>query len=252
MHFSFFRKNKHIFILLFFVTLAYIPILSGMVSLTNDARMVTYPVFYYFSDQLSKGHIPWWHYNINLGFPLHADPGTPFWNPIFWLFVLIGKNYYVFTLFIWIHVPIASIGVFKLCRWLKISANASTIVAFTYVCSGYYANHLQHPNNLLEAAYLPYVLLYFFKILNSTDFLNALYLSVSFFFLINSGYPAFPVSMLYFLSIILLVAITTDAQLRINQSLKRIFFLLGISLLFTVILCLPYLISLAGIFNNFY
>jgi hypothetical protein len=248
----FFSKNKHILILLIFVILAYLPILSGLVSLTNDARMVTYPIFYYFSDHLSKGEIPWWNYNINSGFPLHADPGTPFWNPIFWLFALLGKNYYIFTLFVWIHIPIAAIGIFKLCGWLKISKNTSLILAAIYICCGYYANHLQHPNNLLEAAFLPYALLYFFKTLYSKNLIDSLYLAVSLFFFINSGYPGFPISACYFFLVFFLISVITTKELRSRENIKRSLFLLLISFLFTVILCLPYLVSLYQISNNFY
>lgn len=248
----FFEKNKPILFLLIFAIVAYAPLLFGLVSLTNDARMVTYPIFYYFSDQLSKGHIPWWHYNINLGFPLHADPGTPFWNPLFWLFALLGKSYYIFTLFVWIHIPIAGIGIFKLCKWLNISESISVVLAGVYVCSGFYAAHLQHPNNLLEAAFLPYVLLYFFKTLYSKNFRDSLYLSVSLFFFINSGYPGFPISLFYFLLIIFLLCFITDDQFRKFNNIKRILFLLLNSLLFAIILCLPYLVSVYEIFDNFY
>ena len=36
--------------------------------LKNDALTLSYPLFYFFSDQLRQGIIPWWHPNLHLGF----------------------------------------------------------------------------------------------------------------------------------------------------------------------------------------
>ena len=103
------------------LVIAYLPMLSFVMGIKNDALVVTYPIFYFFSSELGHGHIPWWHYNLHMGFPLHADPGTPFWNPIFWVFALLGKNIFVFTLLIWTHVFIATLGFFNLGKWFCFS-----------------------------------------------------------------------------------------------------------------------------------
>jgi hypothetical protein len=125
-------------------------------------------------------------------------------------------------------------------------------LAAAYICSGLYASHLQHPNNLLEAAYLPYVLLYFLKTLSSKELPDALYLAITLFFFINSGYPGFPISLLYFFLVILLVWVIAAGHSGISERIKKGAFLLLVSLLFTVVLSLPYLVSVYEILDNFY
>ncbi len=216
-------------------------------SIKNDALSVSYPVFYFFSNELQNGNLPWWHYNMNMGFPLHADPGTPFWNPLWWMFALVGKNIYIYTLFIYLHILIAATGMFKLSKWLKLSDNVSTVLGVVYVCSGFYVSHLQHPNNLLEAAYLPFILMFFLQTLLKPTTRSAVLLSISIFFFVNSGYPAFPMSLGYFLLPLAAIVIIRDKNLRTNQHLKSLTRFFNLSFVIAIGLSLPYLVS---IFEN--
>ena len=56
----------------------------------------------------------------------------------------------------------------------------------------------------------------------------------------------------YFFLGFFLISVITTKELRSRENIKRSLFLLLISFLFTVILCLPYLVSLYQISNNFY
>lgn len=242
-----YKFNRHLISCLLMVTIAYLPMVTFVMSIKNDALSVSYPVFYFFSNELHNGNLPWWHFNMNMGFPLHADPGTPFWNPLWWMFALVGKNIYIYTLFIYLHILIAATGMFKLSKWLKLSDNVSTVLGVVYVCSGFYVSHLQHPNNLLEAAYLPFILMFFLQMLLSPTIRSAILLSISIFFFVNSGYPAFPMSLVYFLLPIAAIVIIRDKNLRTTQHLKSLIRFFSFSFVIAIGLSLPYLVS---IFEN--
>src|SRR5690349_1197958 len=103
------------------LSLAYLPLWSFLMSIKNDALTLSYPPFYFFSSQLAAGHIPWWHFNLHLGFPLHADPGFPFWSPITWLWSAFGSGVHSYTLLIFFYVLISGVGVIKLAKWMALS-----------------------------------------------------------------------------------------------------------------------------------
>ena len=234
------------------LVIAYLPMLSFVMGIKNDALVVTYPIFYFFSSELGHGHIPWWHYNLHMGFPLHADPGTPFWNPIFWVFALLGKNIFVFTLLIWTHVFIATLGFFNLGKWFCFSNKLNIALSISYACSGFFVCHIQHTNNLFEAAFLPFVILYFLKLISRPNYLNAFLLSISLFFFVNSGYPGFPIVTLYFLGFLLMFILIKNPSQTEKWDLKKIVAYLLLSIVLAILFCLPYLISLIDIGDNFF
>ena len=245
------KKNNPYLLLTLLLAFAYLPLLSFFMGIKNDALVVTYPVFYFFSNQLSRGHIPWWHYNLHMGFPLHADPGTPFWNPIFWSFALTGKNIFVFTWLIWTHVLIAAYGFFRLGKWLGFTNKLNIVLSLSYACSGFFVCHIQHTNNLFEAAFLPFVLVYFLQLVYQPSTKYAVLLAISLFFLVNSGYPGFPISAIYFLVLLLLLVLFNNPSTYSTGYLKKIFSYLLLAIVLAVLFSLPYLVSLTDIANNF-
>src|SRR5688572_21937965 len=101
------------------LSLAYFPMWSFIMSLKNDALTLSYPPFRFFSEQLAGGHIPWWHFDLHMGFPLHSDPGFPFWSPITWLWAIPPANLYTYTFLVYSYVLIGGIGVLKLAKWFR-------------------------------------------------------------------------------------------------------------------------------------
>jgi len=158
-----FNRNKSCLFFILLIAIAYSPMLSGIMAIKNDALVVSYPIYYFLSSQLQQGILPFWNYNLNGGFPLHAEVGSLFWNFWLWIFPLTSKSIYGYTLEIALHIIIAATGMFKLGRYLKFSNQTSCFMMFCYVCSGFYVAHLQHTNNIFESSYIPFVLLYFLK-----------------------------------------------------------------------------------------
>src|SRR5690606_11210155 len=80
------------FILFLFVTLVYFPIVFQFFALKNDALTDNFPQKFFFSKLLRSGIFPLWNPFINHGIPLYADPGFAYWQPITWLFGLMGYS----------------------------------------------------------------------------------------------------------------------------------------------------------------
>lgn len=229
------------FFLLF--SLAYLPLWSGIMSLKNDALILSYSMYHFFSEQLQHGIIPWWHPNLHLGFPLHADPGFPFWTPITWIAALIGSSLYVYTGLMMAYLAIAGLGMIKLTKWLRFGFSAQLLISLAYVLSGFFVAHLQHPHYIFEAAFIPFCLLFLLRLIYTPTLRNALLLSVSLFFLVNSGYPSFPISAAYFFTLLTASLLLCDQAVRSRRHLRLLIPCFGVTLITVFFLCLPYLAS---------
>ena len=243
--------SVHKIYLLFFLllALAYFPMLSYRMSLKNDAITLSYPLFYFFSEQIQQGIMPWWHPNLHMGFPLHAEPGFPFFNPITWIWSVFGSNLYLYTLQVWTYIILSGIGMLLLGRWLNLSRTTQVFMALAYTVSGYYAAHLQHLHYLFEASFVPFCLLFTLKLIYTPRLRNALFLAISLFFLVNSGYPAFVLFTAYFLFILSGLIFLTEPSARTGFKRFTGYFLVAIG--FAAALSLPYIASIAEIYPLF-
>ena len=245
------KKNYPVIVAICVICVAYLPLLSGFFSIKFDALYYYYPVHFFFSEQLQSGSIPLWFYNLNGGFPMHADVGTPFWNFTLWLFPLLGKSVYVFTLSMLSHVALAAFGMYKLARHLQLSNGVASVLMVCYVCSGYYAAHLTHPPYIFEIAYIPFILLFFLRTVYNPNFKNSIWLGISLFFLINSGYPGFCIATLYFLIAFFIAHIVANKALRNGKTLWKVVCFLSLACTIGAVLSLPLFVSYMGIANNY-
>lgn len=244
--------NKHQWLIpLIGILLAYFPLLSSVMSLKNDTTVLSYPIFYYFSSQIHHGIFPFWHYNMHLGFALYADPGTPFLNPLFWLFAIIGNSISIYAFYIITHLLIGLYGMYLLGKQFGFNNKTNSIVAIAYVAGGYFVSHLQHANGIIECAYLPFVVNYLYALFKKPCIKNSILLGLFFYLFTISGYPGFAIGMPYFIAILGTgYFITSTTKNTIKQNSKALL-LFGLSLLIAVLLCLPFLLALYNNVENF-
>ena len=245
------KKNFSVLAGILIICIAYLPVLSGAASIKFDALQYYYPIHYFSSNQLQLGSIPFWHYNLNGGFPLHADVGTPFWNFTLWIFPLLGNSVYMYTLSILLHIAIAAFGIYKLARYLGMSNVVAPVVMVCFVCSGFYAAHLEHPPYIFECAYIPFVVLFFLRTIFLPVLRNAVLLGISLFFLINSGYPGFCISTLYFLIFLFIGILVSHKAIRAKRHLLPVMGFMFCACAIGGILSSPLLVSYWGIANNY-
>lgn len=142
---------------LLFVVLLY-PLLSGKAEPRWDARDMIYPSFAYSVDSFSEGRLPLWDPYSNCGYPFHAEPGTPAWNPVTpllgFLFSDTGTGFIAYWLLHWWW------GGAGMLRWaMKRGAGAAggLAAAAAYAFSGFFVGHAEHTSFIVIAGWLPWI-----------------------------------------------------------------------------------------------
>ena len=115
------KEGKYYILLLFILLVAYLPLSTLHFAMKNDAFSDNFPDKYFLSQSLHAGIFPLWNPYMNFGFPVYADPGFAFWNPITWLFAAIGYSAYTLTIEVLLYIYLAGIFMFRLGKWLRLS-----------------------------------------------------------------------------------------------------------------------------------
>ena len=184
-------------LILFIALLAYLPLSSFYFGMKNDAFSDNFPDKFFISEAIHNGASPLWNPYMNFGFPVYADMGVAFWNPITWLFAAIGYNAYTLTLEVLLYIFIAGICTYRLGKYLKLPDNVSVCMACMYMCSGFFTGSLQYINFLTAAAFLPAVLQGILRLIEIPSASGSFLLSLAAYMVLASGHPAIPVAGLY-------------------------------------------------------
>src|SRR5882724_11296837 len=199
------RKDLLNYLLLgIFLVIAYLPVSSFLFALKNDALADNFPNKYFFSASLHAGYLPLWNPYMNFGLPLYADPGFAFWEPITWLFGIVGYNIYTLTIEVLLYIWLSGIFMYELGKYFRHSLTVCFLMAIMYMCCGFFIGNLQHINFITGAAFLPIVVKTFLQLQEKFTYRRLLYCGLSLYFLTTGGHPAIPFATLYFLAAIYL------------------------------------------------
>ena len=188
------------------------------------------------------GELPLWDPYQNLGYPMHANPQGYVWYPLTQLFALFGEySPYFMNLELVLHIFIAALGIYFLFKYLNIINYASLLGAVSFGLSGFITGSSHMIGFTIAAAWLPWVLLYFFKCLRSLDTKNFIILAILGMFQITGSYVAFSIILVY-----VLFGILTYALIRkqIQNAAPKILRLCLISVPLFLILSSPFLYSI--------
>jgi hypothetical protein len=205
-------------LLVLFILIAYLPLTSFQFSLKNDAFIYNFPNKYFFSECLHNGFIPWWNPYLNFGFPLYADPGFAWWQPITWVFGIVGYNPYVFTIEVIFYISIAGIGMYWLSRKLNFQRLTSLLLGAMFACNGFFIGNLQHTNFLTCAAFLPWVVGAWLQLHKQPSYKKVFLAAFVTYLLCTGGHPAIPIGTFYFM---VFLGIIYFAQFRKNTNWKN-------------------------------
>jgi hypothetical protein len=203
-----------------FLMIAYLPVSSFLFALKNDALTVNFPNKFFFSAALKSGHLPIWNPYINFGLPLYADLGFAYWQPITWLFGLIGYSVHVLTLELLFYIWLGGIFMYQLGKYLKHTIIICFCMGVIYMCSGFFIGNFEHINFLTCAAFLPLATRTFLQLNDGFTYKKLFYCILSLYLLATGGHPAIPIGTIYFLAIILigLTLIKNDKSKQILYS----------------------------------
>jgi hypothetical protein len=244
----FFKKEGKYYILILLVMLiAYAPLSTLHFAMKNDAFSDNFPDKYFLSQALHTGLFPLWNPYMNFGFPIYADPGFAFWNPITWLFSAIGYSAYTLTIEVLLYIYLAGIFMFRLCKWLQLSLPVAFVVACMYMCSGFFIGSIQYINFITAAAFLPLLIQCFLQLLFKPDLYNAVLLVISFAVVASGGHPAIPIAAVYTLAT-LFISLVFFRRKEI-KSLGKFFVFLLLSILIFLLLAAPAIYSYTSVWN---
>jgi hypothetical protein len=241
------KALKYYLLLLIVLLLAYLPLSSLHFAMKNDAFSDNFPDKFFLSQSLHAGIFPLWNPYMNFGFPIYADPGFAFWNPITWLFAAIGYSAYTLTIEVLLYIYLSGIFMFRLGRWLKFSLPVAFAVACMYMCSGFFVGSIQYINFITAAAFLPLLIQSFLKLIYNPRFYNSVIFSLSFAFVAMGGHPAIPFASIYLLIFLFIGIIIFQRNCITN--LRNFFFCLSAAIILFLIISSPALYSYASIWN---
>lgn len=226
----------------FLTCLVFWPFTLQLFALKNDALTYYYPVRTLISDALRNGELPLWTPFINMGYPLHADMQSGAWNPIIWIFSFLS-NYSLaaFHYELLLYISFAGIGFYFLCREIGCDKKVAVGMGIAFQFCGFIVDSVQFFNCISAACYLPFVFLFFTRMLRNYSIKDALSLAFVMFLLFTGGYP----SLFIILSYILLAYGVFSFFVAANKGvfLKRTSPVVGIAALVFCLLSLPAIVS---------
>lgn len=155
----------------------FFPILMGNAFLWEDFIEQTYPIQSFASKHLAQGQLPFWNpYSFN-GMPFLADVQVGFFYPPNMILAFFVKNgavsVYALQCLILAHVVVAQTGMALLLRSWDIRSASAIVGGVIYGFSGMIVCHIFHPMMVYHCAWLPFILLHFFRGLQSTRAIHA-------------------------------------------------------------------------------
>lgn len=184
--------------------IAYFPVSLFEVPLSYDMNIDFFPWRFMAAEALNNGEWPFWNPFQVSGYPIHADPQSGVWYPIFWILAIIGGQYSYYDIHIefLFHLYLAGVGMYKLIYYVKESPAYSLIAGITFMLCGFFVSNSQHLPYVIAAAWLPFCFLYYLKMCNTMTFSNSIKASLSFSMLFTGGYPMLALYTVYTLIMI--------------------------------------------------
>jgi hypothetical protein len=248
---EFFRHNGlSILVILLVPLLALHPISFFFYTMKWDMMDQFFPCRFFISECLQNGQLPLWSPFINYGYPFHADPQSGVFYPVTWLFSLLGGyNVYTIAAEYLLHIFIAALSFYAFLRQFKVSRLSATTFGITYALSGVFISNAQHLTWVVSMAWMPMVVLLFYRLLQQPQLQSALAFSLTAYLFMTGGYPGFAIILFYFLvaysllNFIQLIG-SRDSQAVKNTSLSLatgafVFALISSGFIFSIVQAMP-------------
>lgn len=242
-----YTQKKDLFTLLALLgicLISYWPLTFHVFSLKNDALNYFLPVRYQVSQSIYNGYFPLWSPYFNLGHPLHGDLQSGVWNPIVQLFSLFGP-YSLYTLEIetLLYIYLGGIGMYFLLRYYSIHPLVNLLCATAFMLCGFNTDCGQFLNWISGSAFLPFVILFYHRLLRTPSVYITCLFSFFFWLLFTTAYPGEFIVITYGLLAMLLQKIATLPKNDRLQFIKKAAWLHFISIIIFTSLALPAILS---------
>lgn len=119
------------------------------------------------ADRIRQGEVPLWNPLVSCGSPLLTDPYSSFFYPPVWIFFLLGTGSALRLIWI-LHLSVAALGVYGLCRQWKLDRTPSCTAAISFGFATMTVNCLECWPSLGSMALCPVTLLLAERIFQSS------------------------------------------------------------------------------------
>ena len=212
------------------ILLFYWPVSFGVYSMKWDILNWFFPMRQLVGEMLQAHLLPLWNPYINLGYPLGIDPQSGSLYPLTWAIgYFFGYSIYVIGLEFVLHAVIGFWGFKKLGKTLGWSLNTALVIGILYAGCGFMVGNSQHLTYIISAAWIPWILHYYYQLWHQPNVRPAIGLSLAMMLLLTGGYPAFFLTIGYTLLAIFLWMMIKNGWQKKYSFCKRIFSLHGLA-----------------------
>ncbi|MDQ2985596.1 MAG: hypothetical protein M3R13_02600 [Armatimonadota bacterium] len=124
--------------------------------LAMDGALQFLPWRHYMLESFRSGHVPLWNPNTLGGAPFLANSQSAPLYPLHWLWPFDAESLLGFSA--WLHLFIAGLGVFALCRRLGATSWGGLVAAISVQLSAFFIAWIALPSVVMTAAWIPWCL----------------------------------------------------------------------------------------------
>ena len=180
------RKGSFFFYILLSIVVFFPCLILGKIYFHDDL-FLQYGFFRQFlRDQLSGGHFPLWDPYLFGGQPFFADPNTMAAYPLLYPTLLFPIGYGL-SVFFFLHLAIAALGVHFLLNSFRFSDASCRIGAVTFALSGFFWSEIVHPPILAAFSWLPWFIAFLERTIRERRLVPAFGSGLAYAFLFLSG-----------------------------------------------------------------
>uniref|UniRef100_A0A7V3PSM2 YfhO family protein n=1 Tax=candidate division WOR-3 bacterium TaxID=2052148 RepID=A0A7V3PSM2_UNCW3 len=187
-------------------------IINSQNFLWEDILYQYYPFHYYLFAKLRNLTLPIWNPYMFAGMPFLADIQTQVFYPLNWILALISTTsqqwvYWLVEFKCILHILLGALGFYLLMRELKSSPFAGIISGITFAFSSFMVMHIIHLTLINTYAWLPLILLFFYRTLFNRKIQDALLAGIILGFANLAGHPQITLHIVYALGLLFIVYI---------------------------------------------
>lgn len=224
--------------------LAYWQVAFNSYILTHDFVNCWMPWRYYLSNCIQNGIFPYWNPYQQLGYPIHADLQGPIWYLESWFFSMLTQQNPMNLQYLFVgYIALAGIGMYALSHYLQGSKKIAWCIAVAYMLGGFFVSHSQHFYSIISAAWLPFIVLNFLRLVQLKQMKYGMYCSIFLFFTLTGGNHTFAFFTTYLLGTISIYYLYKAYQASLKSFLELLRYLC-----FTLILTIAQVLMLFVVF----
>jgi hypothetical protein len=209
-------------LLLVMVVLYYWQIVTAQGFLWNDFPEQNFPYRLFAAGSLKQGVFPFWNPYVFSGMPFFADVQAAMLYPLNLLLTLFASpdwlSPFLVECQIIVHILLAGIFMFMLCRDLKRLRSASIVAAITFMFCAFINTHIFHVNLVHTAVWFPLIVMLFRRTIETRKAVYAALCALALANAFLAGYPQLMLHMYYWLAAFFIFGLIVRVRTKKSQA----------------------------------